>query len=266
MSARNFRSIVLTAHRPLTLRWNWVADETLAHARAVVLFPTAEPSEGSAQPFGYFVPPFSRAAIEWSPATDLVAIWVPLETLREFISDAPLPSVALQPTPMVLAFRAFALAIARNTDETSSVSRYAIEQLLAEMVFGALLEAHSLSLPEPGQVSLIDRARSRMLLRRGDPDFTTAELAAELHVSPRQLQRAYARTGTTPGDALRHMRVELAVSMLQNPDYAVLPVDEIAAHAGFTGALQLRRALRAEGMPAPTAIRLRSTIPTGQDS
>lgn len=94
-----------------------------------------------------------------------------------------------------------------------------------------------------------------MLLHREDPQFTIAELAAELHVSLRHLQRAFAKNGTTPGDALRRLRVEFAESLLRNPDYTVLTIEEIAAHSGFSSALQLRRALRAEGLPSPTMIR-----------
>lgn len=255
MTARTFRSILLTLHRPSALRWTWTTGEPLADARVVVLFPSAEQGEGSALPIGYFMPPGSGEAIEWSRSTSLVAIWIPLDTVREFVNDAPLRPFTLQPTPMISAFRAFTLAIARNTEETSSISGYAIEQLLGEMVFGALLEVYSLSLPERGQTSLVERARSAMLLRRADPDYTTAELATELHVSPRHLQRAFARIGATPGDALRRLRVELAESLLGNPAYAVLTVDEIAAHSGFSSALQLRRALRTEGLPPPSVIR-----------
>ena len=255
VSVRTFRSILVTVHRPQELRWSWQTDAQPADPRAVVLFPSGEAPDGSALPIGVFVPPQAAQAIEWTRSTEVVAVWVPLDMLREFLNDAPLHPISLHPTPMVAAFRAFTLAIARNGEETSSISRYAIERLLAEMVFGALLEIHSVSLPERGQASLADRARSAMLMHREDPDYTIAELASELHVSLRHLQRAFARAGTTPGDALRRMRVELAESLLSNSDYAVLSIEEIATHSGFSSALQLRRALRAEGLPAPTVIR-----------
>ena len=254
ISARTFRSIFVTVHRPHRRNWTW-DDAEVGEPYAVVLFPSGEGPDGSPLPIGQFMPPQTGAGIEWGVANEVVGVWVPVETLRDFIHDAPLRSLALEPTPMVLAFRAFTLALARNVEDTSSISRYAIERLLAEMVFGALLEVYSSDLPERGQAPLVDRARSAMLVHREDPRYTIAELASELHVSLRHLQRAFAKIGTTPGDALRHLRVEFAESLLRNPDYAVLTIEEIAAHSGFSSALQLRRALRAEGLPSPTMIR-----------
>ncbi|MGN8027003.1 helix-turn-helix domain-containing protein [Microbacterium sp. 22242] len=255
ISARTFRSVLVTVHRPQEPQWTWRSDTSLDGPRAAMLFPSGEAADGSAHPIAIFAPPQCGETIAWTRSTEVVAVWVPLDTLREFINEAPLRIIALQATPIVAAFRAFTLAIARNGEDASSISRYAIERLLAEMVFGALLEISSASLPERGQPTLVERARSMMLMHREDADYTIAELASELHVSLRHLQRAFARTGTTPGDALRRMRVELAESLLRNPDYVVLTIEEIAMHAGFSGALQLRRALRAEGLPAPTVIR-----------
>jgi transcriptional regulator GlxA family with amidase domain len=129
-----------------------------------------------------------------------------------------------------------------------------------EKTFGALVEQHSV---ETGQrpSSLMERARSVMMMHREDPHFSTPQLADELHISPRQLQRAFARVGITPAELLRRMRVELAESMLRNPLYAGLTVDEVSRYAGFTSALQLRRALQAEGSPSPTELRRSAEIP-----
>lgn len=253
VSARAFRSTLVTVHRPQQQHWSW--HEVTEEPHAAVLFATGEGMDGAPLPVARFVPPHTGEKVEWGRSSEVIAVWVPLETLRELIHDAPLRPLTLHATPMVQAFRAFTLAIARNAEDSTSISRYAIERLLAEMVFGALLEVYAGDLPERGQAPLAERARSTMLLHREDPQFTIAELASELHVSLRHLQRAFAKLGTTPGDALRRLRVELAESLLRNADYEVLTIEEIAAHSGFTSGLQLRRALRAEGLPSPTRIR-----------
>lgn len=255
LSARTFRSILVTAHRPRELRWTWRTDATQPDPRAVVLFPRSDAPEGASLPTAIFVPAGVAETIEWTRFTEIIAVWVPMSALSELLNDATQRPMVLPRTPMLSAFRAFAQSIARSAEDVSAISRYAIERLLTEMIFGALLEVHPVKLPERGQASLIDRARSMMLMHREDAGYSIADLAAELHVSLRHLQRAFARTNTTPGDALRLMRVELAQSLLSNTDYAVLTIEEIALHSGFSSALQLRRALRAEGLPAPTALR-----------
>lgn len=233
-----------------------------ARARStVVLFPAEgtalAPAEGVEQqnePMGLFLPPDAVETLPWKRGAEVLAVWVPELLLQEFI-EGEMPAVTpLYASPLTIGFRTFAQAVVRHGDEGSSMSQYAIERLLAEMTFGALVEQQSVETGHRAS-SLLERARSVMLMHREDPHFSTPQLAAELHISPRQLQRAFARAGMRPGDLLRRMRVELAESMLRNPLYSGLTVDEVSRYAGFTSALQLRRALQAEGSPSPTALR-----------
>ncbi|WP_353114303.1 helix-turn-helix domain-containing protein [Microbacterium sp.] len=252
--AKSFRSVVTTVHRVRDFRWRW-APQDGQDRYAAVFFPRFDVEQLEDEPIGLFLPADAAETIDWERPTDVVGVWMRAESLDDFMNGAQLERMSLQPSPLTTAFRAFARSVAHEPDTGSSISRYAIERLLAEMVFSAVLETQAGELPERGPASLLDRARSTMLLHREDPAFTVTELASELHVSPRHLQRAFARAQTTPGDALRLMRVELAESLLRNPDYAPLSVDEIARHSGFSNGLQLRRALRAEGLPAPSELR-----------
>lgn len=203
---------------------------------------------------GLFLPPDATQELAWDADAEVLAVWVPELLLQEF-TEGTTPDIApLYASPLTIGFRTFAQAIVRHAEDGSSMSQYAIERLLAEMTFGALVEQQSVE-TEHRSSSLVERARSVMLMHREDPRFSTPQLAAELHISPRQLQRAFARAGIKPGDLLRRMRVELAESMLRNPLYSGLTVDEVSRYAGFTSALQLRRALQAEGAPSPTVLR-----------
>lgn len=268
VATRSFRSITVTYHRVRDTTWRWAprargAQGAITIARnTVVLFPSdgtpvpTAPEDDAAHPapLGLFLPPDAEETLPWDPGSEVLAVWVPELLLREFMEGAMPDTAVLHASPLTIGFRTFAQAVVRHSDEGSSMSQYAIERLLAEMTFGALVEQHSV---EVGQrpSSLMERAHSIMLMHREDPHFSTPQLAEELHISPRQLQRAFARAGITPGDLLRRMRVELAESMLRNPLYAALTVDEVARYSGFTSALQLRRALQAEGAPSPTELR-----------
>jgi AraC-like DNA-binding protein len=260
VTARTFRSISVTHHRVREGHWDW-APPGSTDTHVAVLFPadgtpvpTAESRDDGAAPIGLFLPSTIERSLEWDPSAELLAVWVPELLLQEFTGSNIPTAVTLYSSPLTIGFRTFAHAVARHVGEGSSMSKYAIERLLTEMTFGSLIEQQSV---ESGQrpSSLVERARSVILVHRENPEFSTTQLATELHISARQLQRAFSQVGTTPGDLLRRMRVELAESMLRNPLYAALTVDEVSRYSGFASALQLRRALRAEGAPAPTTMR-----------
>ncbi|MGB4137828.1 MAG: helix-turn-helix domain-containing protein [Microbacterium sp.] len=249
VSARRFRNLTVTSH--VVHEEPWACG---GPTHGLTVFPRGGhglPDAGGHPPVGVFLPPGGMLPLIWDDPTDVLCIWAHGEALAEFSGGLPTEPVLLRRSPLVMAFRAFAQSVSRQPDEGSSVSRYAIERLLAEMIFGTALEELSAEAPDRSPASLVDRARSTMLLHREDATFTIAELANELYVSMRQLQRAFARIDTTPGDVLRGMRLELAGSLLHNPQYLPLSVDEIAKYAGFQSALQLRRALSAAGLPPP---------------
>lgn len=83
--------------------------------------------------------------------------------------------------------------------------------------------------------------------------LTNEDLAAIACLSPRQFTRAFrAETGVSPAKAVEAMRVEAAKHMLEQ---SRLPIEEIAAAAGFANRERMRRAfLRVQG-DVPRAIR-----------
>lgn len=260
VNVRSFRSISVSHHRIQDGVWHWEPSRSTASYVAVLFqtdgtaMPTADTDADGMSAIGLFLPATSGRSLEWGPSADLLVVWLPDILLQEYTGGPVSGAVAIYASPLTVGFRTFAHAVARHDGDSSSMSKYAIERLIVEMLFGSLLEQQSIE-SEQRPSTLIERARSVMLVHREDPEFSTAQLATELHISARQLQRAFARAGATPGDMLRRMRVELAESMLRNPLYAGLTVDELSRYSGFTSALQLRRALQAEGAPSPTVLR-----------
>jgi len=74
--------------------------------------------------------------------------------------------------------------------------------------------------------------------RLGD-ELSVADLAAHSALSPRQFTRQFrARTGTSPHQWLLTQRTALAQRLLETTD---LPIERVAASAGFGSALSLRQ-------------------------
>jgi transcriptional regulator GlxA family with amidase domain len=84
-------------------------------------------------------------------------------------------------------------------------------------------------------------------------DLAVDRLAAAANLSPRQFARAFrAETGTTPAKAIEQLRVEAARAAIEA---GRVPIDRIAATAGFGDPERMRRAfLRTLGQP-PQALR-----------
>lgn len=67
----------------------------------------------------------------------------------------------------------------------------------------------------------------------------------------RHVQRMFAEVGSSPAAELRLLRVELAQNMLQDPEYDLLSLAEVAEYSGFRSSAALRRAFVACGLPVP---------------
>lgn len=86
-------------------------------------------------------------------------------------------------------------------------------------------------------------ARAAALIRQayGDPAFTLGDVAVELGVSVRQLQRVFAEVGeTTFRDFLEDVRMSRARELLATGEY---PSRRIAEHVGYRGGAGFRKGL-----------------------
>lgn len=110
--------------------------------------------------------------------------------------------------------------------------------------------------PPPGDAlnGLLTWADERL-----DTPLSVNDLAAYLGVSPRTLARCFAdQLDTSPGAWLLSRRVAAARTLLEQTE---LPVEAIAAHVGFTSAVNLRRRFGSQTGTTPGACRRAFRVP-----
>jgi AraC-like DNA-binding protein len=130
-----------------------------------------------------------------------------------------------------------------------------IERLLRELIVAVLIAGRE---PVPAAapwVGLLDRALEHIAGHRTDHRLGTESLARAMNVSVRQLQRVFAAVGSTPQREIRQHRAALAASLLGDPAFAALSIDQISHQCGFGNAADMRRALACHELPSPRELR-----------
>lgn len=122
-------------------------------------------------------------------------------------------------------------------------------------------QAQFIERPVPGPEAATTSATRAWALEQLHRPLTLGELAEHARMSVRTFSRRFRdEVGTTPGQWLTQQRVERARRLLETTD---LPVDRIAAEAGFGTAASLRQHLVATiGVPPSTYRQtFRTTVP-----
>ncbi|WP_439902904.1 helix-turn-helix domain-containing protein [Microbacterium azadirachtae] len=206
-----------------------------------------------------FLHPRHPIQLSATAATGVMAVWLPWSSVRE-IEPAIRPATRLKTTsPLIRAAWSFLSSLLTEESDPTLYSDYLVERLLAEMVFGVLVETAPAPLPGPNDTTMIARARTLMLMNRSDPSFTVQAVSQALHLSLRQLQRVFAASGSSPAAELRMLRVDLASELIRDEDYAGLGLLDIALHAGFRNSSGMRRAFAAAGLSTPGKMRAETT-------
>lgn len=257
-SMQDYRSVMVTAHRVHSTEWRWTARPTEPRTTAVVFATAGTMTMGGRPPedgAGLIIDSTHSAAMRWAPDSTATVVWFETRSLVE--GDAPLsPSpIRLRRTALACGLQAFAESLTQQPDVQTSVSEYVVDRLLVEMTHGAVLEHRDAVAAQRQALRPLHRARMLLLLNRTDPDYGTSELARDMHVSTRQLQRLFAKEDSSPAAELRDLRAQLALSLLRDRNYDHLTTGQIAAHAGFSNAPAMRRGLHAIAAPTPQAAR-----------
>lgn len=262
--ARRYRSVLATQHalEPAT-SWTWSAQPADGDEVAVMLIAavpvTILDSDGEVKevPPGAlcFLHPHREMKLAAAGSGTAMCAWVPWYAVDEIQSGVGAPSAIVASSVLGRGLQAFLTSLLTQPSDPTVYTDYLVERLIVEMVFSVLVEAAPHVAVEGRKGSGIDRARSLMLVRRGERDFDVAALARDMHMSVRQLQRLFAAEGSAPAEELRRIRVELARELMSDADYAPLGIAEIAEHSGFADAAGLRRAFALAGLPSPRLVR-----------
>ncbi|OZB81498.1 MAG: hypothetical protein B7X32_16610 [Microbacterium sp. 13-71-7] len=261
--ARRFHGVLATGHTlQAGAEWWWPARPADGEETAVMLIAEIPLAISCDDGVLRQAPPGSLCFLRPNHDTRVIAIgdgtvmclWVPWSALSEIEPVLPGAGEVIAPSPLGFGLEAFLSSLLTQHTEPTAVTDRLVERLLAEMVFGVLVEAAPHVLHD-GEAARIDRARSIMRARRAERDFGVAALARDMHMSVRQLQRLFAAEGSAPAEELRGIRVELARELMRDADCAPLGIAEIAAHSGFPDAAGLRRAFARSGLPSPRIVR-----------
>ena len=104
--------------------------------------------------------------------------------------------------------------------------------------------------------ALFEEALALIELSYGDERLSLEDLARELYVSPRQLQRAFAEAGTCVRERVHAVRMERAAWLLCESG---LPVAAIARTVGYRQPAQFAKAFRRRYGLAPAQWRDRAS-------
>ncbi|WP_162903770.1 helix-turn-helix domain-containing protein [Leucobacter sp. wl10] len=199
---------------------------------------------------------------------EVVTISGPGELARDVRStlSACAPQALSAGSALLAPSLAFALRAAQTPEATRSrLGDYYVERLLQEMLQGLLADTSRVERTPRPLKDPFRQAVSVLAAQFTDPDLASAGVAEAVNLSRRQLEREFSRRGTTIRRELRRIRVERAVKMLRDPDYALLTVGQVARHVGFSGASSLARAMAQEGYDSPSKLRGSGPTPRGAE-
>lgn len=152
----------------------------------------------------------------------------------------------LTTSPLLTATVGFLNSLAAELPASGTVAAFAAQRAVHDLFAGLLLESRtSVSGPVERGSATVGRAIAFIADHYGDPHLTTADIAAGIHISVRQVQRLFEDTGTSVSEHLRMHRLRMASALLSDPNSAGMSATEISEITGFGEPNRMRRAFRA---------------------
>ena len=252
---------------PRPARWGWLGTAgTLSAAYGLtepagLVFPEnagvilgREAGVASSAPF--FLQSGRPEHVAWDGAGSCLVLWTERRALQGFGEDADLPRQVAE-TVLTRTLRGLLTAAAdalRTGPAPAPAAEYALERLLLEGARGVIVETDGAAARKRGE-GVYERALALIRVKASDQEYSVAALAADLGLSERHLQRAFAEHDRSPRGTLRRARVGLALEMLRDPDADGLTLDEIALRSGFADATAMRACFVRESLDTPRRLR-----------
>ncbi|MFT4050814.1 MAG: hypothetical protein QM677_01040 [Microbacterium sp.] len=188
--------------------------------------------------------------IEMTARGDCVIYTISVPLARGRNADDHWFYVMRGPVPLAPPMLAFATALFTTGDDLfDTTARHHAEHVLTAMI--AAVAPHPFGGADAHVADPYTRAQAAIAARCADPALRTRDIALELSLSLRQLERAFRTQRTTLVAEIRRARVRSAVDLIESDVTGRLTMDQIARTVGLSGGSSLARAFRLEGLEPP---------------
>lgn len=197
-------------------------------------------------------------ALDCLPTTKTVALRFKQEWLNNWVPSAE--RLAARPFSPSAGWGA-ALSVALANLEAATEHPLALPAgVIAEQIAAlfALAAGPDSQVSSPAD-KLLSRLKQSIRDRCLEPHLTPADIAEAHGISRRYLHYVFANAGTTFGNELIRMRLEMAHRLLSDQRYSALPVSEVAARCGFAEPSHFARRFRKAYGLGPAAFRADKT-------
>ncbi|WP_027552701.1 AraC family transcriptional regulator [Bradyrhizobium sp. Cp5.3] len=126
---------------------------------------------------------------------------------------------------------------------------------LAALAIGANADAAHEARQRGVAAARLQSIKAEIRERVGDGDLSAATIALRHGVTPRYVQKLFERDGTTFSEFVLARRLERALRMLRDPDFAALTISVIAFECGFSELSYFNRTFRRAYNATPSDIR-----------
>lgn len=198
---------------------------------------------------GIIFPGSSEAVINIRSDAELVFFSFDMNEIRPLEIKSSSPSNLRAESPVFRAAYAYLCGVAHSPENAEIGSTQVLRELTREVARAISLEVLS------GVQSLDTLTHAQQIIERRfrSVSFTIEDLALEIGLSRRSLERACADQGLSLADELRTRRTHHAFHLL--PEQPYLPLQEIATQSGFGSTEVMRRAFLRYYGDSPAAIR-----------